>query len=129
MSASLYEFRLAAEYILDAGNDQVILCERGIRTFGTHARNTLDLSIVPAVQKISHLPILIYPSHATGKKYMVTPLSHAAIACGADGLLIELHPNPSQTLSDGSQAITPEQYLELVAQVKVIREAMTPVSV
>jgi 3-deoxy-7-phosphoheptulonate synthase len=129
MSATLDEFLLAAEYILDAGNDQVILCERGIRTFGTHARNTLDLSIVPAVQKISHLPILVDPSHGTGKQYMVTPLARAAVACGADGLLIELHPEPSKSLSDGSQAITPEQYLELVAQVKIIREAMTPVAV
>jgi 3-deoxy-7-phosphoheptulonate synthase len=129
MSATLDEFLLAAEYILDAGNPNVILCERGIRTFGTHARNTLDLSIVPAVQKISHLPILVDPSHGTGKQYMVTPLARAAVACGADGLLIELHPNPSQSLSDGSQAITPGQYLELVAQVKVIHEAMTPVTV
>jgi 3-deoxy-7-phosphoheptulonate synthase len=129
MSATLDEFLLAAEYILDAGNPNVVLCERGIRTFGTHARNTLDLSIVPAVQKVSHLPILVDPSHSTGKQYMVTPLARAAVACGADGLLIELHPNPAQSLSDGSQAITPEQYLELVAQVKVIHEAMTPVTV
>jgi 3-deoxy-7-phosphoheptulonate synthase len=129
MSATLDEFLLAAEYILDAGNPNVILCERGIRTFGTHARNTLDLSVVPAVQKISHLPIIVDPSHGTGKQYMVTPLARAAVACGADGLLIELHPEPSKSLSDGSQAITPEQYLELVAQVKVIHEAITLVTV
>lgn len=129
MSATLDEWLLAAEYILDAGNDQVILCERGIRTFSNHARNTLDISVVPAVQKISHLPVLVDPSHGTGKQYMVTPLARAATACGADGLLIELHPNPSQSLSDGSQALTPEQYLELVAQVKAIHEAMTPVAV
>jgi 3-deoxy-7-phosphoheptulonate synthase len=129
MSATLDELLLAAEYILDAGNPNVILCERGIRTFANHARNTLDISIVPAVQKISHLPILVDPSHGTGKASMVTPLARAAVAAGADGLLIELHPNPSKSLSDGSQALTPEQYLDLVAQVKAIHEAITPVAV
>jgi len=129
MSATLDEWLLAAEYVMDAGNANVILCERGIRTFANHTRNTLDLSIVPAVQKISHLPVLVDPSHGTGKAAMVTPLARAAVAVGCDGLLIELHPDPARSLSDGSQALTPAQYLELVAQVKAVYEAVTPVVV
>jgi 3-deoxy-7-phosphoheptulonate synthase len=129
MSATLDDLLLAAEYILAAGNPNVILCERGIRTFANHSRNTLDLSIVPAVQKISHLPILVDPSHGTGKQSMVTPLARAAVAVGADGLLIELHPDPSHSLSDGSQALTLGMYGDLVAQIRVIHEAMTPVRV
>jgi 3-deoxy-7-phosphoheptulonate synthase len=129
MSATLDEWLLAAEYVLDAGNANVILCERGIRTFASHMRNTLDLSVVPAVQKISHLPVLVDPSHGTGKAAMVTPLARAAVAVGCDGLLIELHPEPSKSLSDGSQALTPAQYLELVAQVNAVYEAVTPVVV
>ncbi len=129
MSATLDEWLLAAEYVMDAGNPNVILCERGIRTFANHTRNTLDLSVVPAVQKISHLPVLVDPSHGTGKAAMVTPLARAAVAVGADGLLIELHPDPAKSLSDGSQALTPAQYLELVAQVKAVYEAVTPVTI
>ncbi len=129
MSATLDEWLLAAEYVMDAGNDQVILCERGIRTFANHARNTLDISVVPAAQKITHLPVLVDPSHGTGKAAMVTPLARAAVAVGCDGLLIELHPEPAKSLSDGSQALTPEQYLDLVSQVKIIHEILTPVTV
>src|ERR1035437_7846946 len=101
LSATLEEFLMAAEYVMSEGNYQVILCERGVRTFNDHARNTLDLSIVPAVQRASHLPIIVDPSHGTGKRNKVTPLSRAAVAVGADGLIIEVHPDPDHALSDG----------------------------
>ena len=117
LSATLDELLLAAEYIMAEGNYNVILCERGIRTFGNHARNTLDLSVVPAVHRITHLPIIVDPSHGTGHNYMVTPLARAGVAVGADGLIIEVHPKPDEALCDGSQALTPIQYGELVAQV------------
>lgn len=117
LSATLDELLLAAEYIMAEGNYDVILCERGIRTFGNHARNTLDLSVVPAVHRITHLPIIVDPSHGTGHNYMVTPLARAGVAVGADGLIIEVHPKPDEALCDGSQALTPIQYGELVAQV------------
>jgi 3-deoxy-7-phosphoheptulonate synthase len=122
MSATLDEFLLAAEYIMAEGNYNVILCERGIRTFATHARNTLDLSIVPAVRRLSHLPVIIDPSHASGHNYMVGPLARAGVAVGADGLIIEVHPRPEEALCDGAQALTREQYLELFKQVKRIHE-------
>ncbi|MFN0279575.1 MAG: 3-deoxy-7-phosphoheptulonate synthase [Pyrinomonadaceae bacterium] len=122
MSATLNEFLLAAEYIMAEGNHSVILCERGVRTFAGHARNTLDLSIVPAVQRISHLPIIVDPSHGTGRSYMVTPMARAAAAVGADGLIIEVHPSPEEARCDGAQALTPEQYINLVAQVNAIYE-------
>lgn len=124
MSATLDEFLLAAEYIMAEGNYNVILCERGIRTFSDHARNTLDLSIVPAVQRISHLPILIDPSHGTGRNYMVTPLAKAGVAVGADGLLIEVHHCPEEALCDGAQALTPNQYLDLYKQVQALHKIM-----
>jgi 3-deoxy-7-phosphoheptulonate synthase len=124
MSATLDEFLLAAEYIMSEGNYDVILCERGIRTFGTHARNTLDLSIVPAVQKLTHLPIIVDPSHATGKNYMVNPMARAGVAVGADGLIIEVHPCPEEALCDGAQAMTPLQYVELYQQVNAIHEIL-----
>ncbi len=127
MSATLDEFLLAAEYIMAEGNYDVILCERGIRTFGTHARNTLDLSIVPAVHQISHLPIIVDPSHATGRNYMVNPMAKAGVAVGADGLIIEVHPCPEEALCDGAQAMLPNQYFELYEQVKAMRELMFPV--
>ncbi len=127
MSATLDEFLLAAEYIMAEGNYDVILCERGIRTFGTHARNTLDLSIVPAVHKLTHLPIIVDPSHATGRNYMVNPLAKASIAVGADGLIIEVHPCPEEALCDGAQAMLPNQYFELYEQVKAMRELIFPV--
>ena len=124
LSATLDEFLLAAEYIMAEGNYDVILCERGIRTFGTHARNTMDLSIVPAVQKMTHLPIIVDPSHGTGRNYMVNPMARAGVAVGADGVIIEVHPCPEEALCDGAQALTPEQYLELYAQINAIHEIL-----
>jgi len=124
MSATLEEFLLAAEYIMAEGNYNVILCERGIRTFGNHARNTLDLSVVPAVQRITHLPILVDPSHATGHNYMVEPMARAAVAAGADGLIIEVHPNPETALCDGAQALTTEQYLEINRKLTILHAAL-----
>ncbi len=124
MAATLDEFLLAAEYIMAEGNYDVILCERGIRTFGSHARNTLDLSVVPAVQRITHLPIIVDPSHGTGRNYMVNPLARAGVAVGADGLIIEVHPCPEEALCDGAQAQTLDQYLELYGQVKAIHEIL-----
>jgi len=120
MSATLEEFLMAAEYILSEGNYNVILCERGVRTFADHTRNTLDLSVVPAVQRLSHLPILVDPSHGTGKRNKVTPLSRAAVAVGADGLLVEVHNKPDEALSDGPQSLFPDQFDELMKQVRQI---------
>jgi 3-deoxy-7-phosphoheptulonate synthase len=120
LSATLDEFLMAAEYIMSEGNYNVILCERGIRTFADHTRNTLDLSIVPAVQKRSHLPIIVDPSHGTGKRHKVTPLSRAAVAVGADGLMVEVHCDPDHALSDGAQSLYPDQLDELIAQVRQI---------
>jgi 3-deoxy-7-phosphoheptulonate synthase len=116
LAATLEEFLMAAEYIMSEGNYQVILCERGIRTFADHTRNTLDLSIVPAVQRLSHLPIIVDPSHGTGKRNKVIPLGRAAIAVGADGLIVEVHHSPDKALSDGAQSIYPEQFVELMQQ-------------
>ena len=127
MSATLDEFLLAAEYIMAEGNYNVILCERGIRTFATHARNTLDLSVVPAVRRLSHLPVIIDPSHASGHAYMVEPLARAGVAVGADGLIIEVHPRPEEALCDGAQALTREQFLELYHQVRKIHEVTAEV--
>jgi 3-deoxy-7-phosphoheptulonate synthase len=120
MSATLEEFLMAAEYVMSEGNYRVILCERGVRTFADHTRNTLDLSIVPAVQRLSHLPIVVDPSHGTGKRNKVTPLSRAAIAVGADGLIVEVHHEPDRALSDGLQSLYPEQFDELMSQVRQI---------
>src|SRR5215472_2875425 len=120
MSATLEEFLMAAEYIMSEGNYNVILCERGVRTFADHTRNTLDLSLIPAVQRLSHLPILVDPSHGTGKRNKVTPLSRAAVAVGADGLIIEVHPDPDNALSDGNQSLYPDQFEELMSQVRQI---------
>ena len=120
MSATLEEFLMAAEYILSEGNYQVALCERGVRTFADHTRNTLDLSIVPAVQRVSHLPILVDPSHGTGKRNMVTPLARAAAAVGANGLMIEVHNDPDKALSDGMQSIFPDQLDALMVEVRQI---------
>ena len=107
------------------GNYDVILCERGIRTFATHARNTLDLSIVPAIQRLTHLPVIVDPSHGTGHNYMVNPLARAGVAVGADGLIIEVHPCPEEALCDGAQALTIDQYAELVEQVRKIHELVS----
>lgn len=133
MAATLEEFLMAAEYIMSEGNYQVILCERGVRTFADHTRNTLDLSLVPAVQRLSHLPIVVDPSHGTGKRNKVTPLSRAAIAVGADGLLIEVHNNPDRALSDGMQSLYPEQFAVLMEEIRQIapvvrREVGRPVA-
>jgi 3-deoxy-7-phosphoheptulonate synthase len=114
LSATLEEFLMAAEYVMSEGNYQVILCERGIRTFADHTRNTLDLSIVPAVQRLSHLPIIVDPSHGTGKRNKVIPLARAAVAVGADGLIVEVHHAPDKALSDGAQSIYPEQFVQLM---------------
>jgi 3-deoxy-7-phosphoheptulonate synthase len=120
MSSTLEEFLMAAEYILSEGNYSVILCERGVRTFTDHSRNTLDLSVVPAVQKLSHLPIIVDPSHGTGKRDRVHPMALASIACGASGLLVEVHPSPDRALSDGHQSLYPEQFAEVVHDCKAI---------
>jgi len=120
MSATLDEFLMAAEYILSEGNYNVILCERGVRTFADHSRNTLDLTIVPAVKKRSHLPIVVDPSHGTGRRHKVLPLSLAAVAAGADGLLVEVHHEPDKALSDGMQSILPEEFRLLAEEVRQI---------
>ncbi|MHB8411508.1 MAG: 3-deoxy-7-phosphoheptulonate synthase [Candidatus Acidiferrales bacterium] len=120
MSATLDEFLMAAEYILSEGNYQLMLCERGVRTFSEHTRNTLDLSIIPAVQTRSHLPILVDPSHGTGRRSKVLPLSRAAIAVGADGLLVEVHHDPDHALSDGMQSIIPEELEQLMKEIRQI---------
>jgi 3-deoxy-7-phosphoheptulonate synthase len=124
MSATLEEFLMAAEYILSEGNYEVILCERGVRTFADHTRNTLDLSIVPAVQKLSHLPVVVDPSHGTGKRDSVHPMALAGIAAGASGLLIEVHPQPDRSWSDGAQTVYPHQFAEIVADAKAIAELL-----
>jgi 3-deoxy-7-phosphoheptulonate synthase len=120
MSATLDEFLMAAEYVMSEGNYNVMLCERGVRTFSDFSRNTLDLSVVPAVQKRSHLPILVDPSHGTGKRHKVLPLSRAAVAVGADGLLVEVHHQPEKALSDGIQSIIPSEYAELYSEIQQI---------
>ncbi|MDQ3254068.1 MAG: 3-deoxy-7-phosphoheptulonate synthase [Acidobacteriota bacterium] len=129
LAATLDEWLLAAEYIMAEGNYNVILCERGIRTFAQHTRNTLDLSAIPAVRRISHLPVIVDPSHGTGKNYMVTPLARAGVAVGADGLIVEVHDQPERALCDGAQALTLPQYEQLVNEVRAIHEAMSPAAV
>jgi len=126
MAATLDEWLFAAEYIMAEGNYNVILCERGVRTFAQHTRNTLDLAAVPAVRRVSHLPVIVDPSHAAGKNYMVIPLARAGIAVGADGLIVEVHDRPERALCDGAQALSLEQYEQLVAQITVIREMLAP---
>ena len=129
LSATLDEWLLAAEYIMAEGNYQVVLCERGIRTFAQHTRHTLDLAAIPAVRRISHLPVIVDPSHGTGKNFMVTPLARAGVAVGADGLIIEVHDQPEHALSDGAQALTLYQYEQLVSEVRSIHEVITPAAV
>jgi len=123
LSSNFQEWLLAAEYILAQGNEQVILCERGIRTFETYTRNTMDISAIPIIEKVSHLPIVADPSHATGKWYLVPPLALAAVAAGADGLLIEVHPNPDLALADGPQSLTFDNFRLLMSQILPIAEA------
>jgi 3-deoxy-7-phosphoheptulonate synthase len=120
LSATLDEFLMSAEYIMSEGNYQVILCERGVRTFADHTRNTLDLSIVPAVQRLSHLPILVDPSHGTGKRDSVLPMARAAVATGCDGILVEVHNHPEKALSDGPQSIYPDQFVRMMDEIEQI---------
>jgi 3-deoxy-7-phosphoheptulonate synthase len=124
LSATLEEFLMSAEYIVSEGNYDVILCERGVRTFSDYSRNTLDLTVVPAVKQISHLPILVDPSHGTGRRDKVVPLSRAAVAVGADGLIVEVHHDPDRALSDGPQSITPDMFGQLLAELRKIATAL-----
>jgi 3-deoxy-7-phosphoheptulonate synthase len=124
MSATLEEFLMSAEYVVSQGNYDVILCERGVRTFSDYSRNTLDLTIVPAVKQLSHLPILVDPSHGTGRRDKVAPLAKAAIAVGADGVIIEVHHDPDRALSDGPQSIKPEMFASLVGELRKIAAAV-----
>ncbi len=120
LSATLEEFLMAAEYVMSEGNYQVILCERGVRTFADHARNTLDLSIIPAVRRVSHLPIVVDPSHGTGRRDSVLPMARAAVACGADGIVVEVHHQPEKALSDGPQSIYPDQFARMLDEIAQI---------
>src|SRR5881398_3679621 len=126
MTATIEEWLLAAEYVMSEGNYQVILCERGVRTFALHTRNTLDLAAVPAVRRISHLPVVIDASHAAGKNYMVAPLARAGVAAGADGVLVEVHNDPKSALCDAAQALTLGEYEEMLSQLRAIREVVAP---
>lgn len=118
LSATIEEWLLAAEYILNEGNDKVILCERGIRTFEPYTRNTVDIGAVPLIKHLSHLPIIVDPSHATGKWYMVAPVARAAIAAGADGIMVEVHQDPDKALSDGKQSLTPENFRKMIEELE-----------
>jgi 3-deoxy-7-phosphoheptulonate synthase len=120
MSSTVKELLMSAEYILAGGNFNLILCERGIRTFEDSTRNTLDISAVPIVKQLSHLPIIVDPSHAAGKWGLVAPLSRAAVACGADGLIIEVHTNPEDALSDGAQSLLPSNFANIMQELKII---------
>lgn len=124
LSATIEELLMSAEYIMAGGNEKVILCERGIRTFETYTRNTLDLSVVPAIKKLSHLPVVIDPSHSAGKWWMVEPLAKAAVAVGADGLIIEVHNDPQKALCDGQQSIKPDVFAKLMEELKLIAVAI-----
>jgi 3-deoxy-7-phosphoheptulonate synthase len=124
MSATIEELLLAAEYVMSEGNYDVILCERGIRTFETYTRNTMDVSAIPMVKKLSHLPIVGDPSHGTGRRDMVPALARAAVAAGADGLIVEVHPDPDRALSDGAQTLAPQQFYEMMQQVRAVSAAV-----
>ncbi|MGA3076846.1 MAG: 3-deoxy-7-phosphoheptulonate synthase [Bryobacteraceae bacterium] len=124
IAATIEELLLSAEYIMAGGNYDVILCERGIRTFETYTRNTMDISAIPVVKKLSHLPMMADPSHGTGRRDKVAPMARAAVAAGADGLLIEVHPDPDRALSDGAQSLRPEQFEELMQQLRLIASAV-----
>ena len=124
MSATIEEWLLSAEYILAGGNTEVMLCERGIRTFERLSRNSLDISAIPIVQQLSHLPVIVDPSHATGRRDKVAPVARAAVAAGADGLLIEVHPDPDHAQSDGDQSLYPEQFTQLMAELRIIAPAL-----
>jgi 3-deoxy-7-phosphoheptulonate synthase len=124
IAATIEELLLSAEYLLAGGNYDVILCERGIRTFETYTRNTMDISAIPVVKKLSHLPILGDPSHATGRRDKVPAMARATVAAGGDGLLIEVHPNPDKALSDGAQSLFPDQFLKLMDSLRIIAPAV-----
>jgi 3-deoxy-7-phosphoheptulonate synthase len=124
MAATINDLLLSAEYVLSEGNPNVILCERGVRTFDSATRNLFDLTAIPVVQKLSHLPIVADPSHGTGLRDKVTPMARAAVAAGADGILVEVHPTPDKALSDGAQSLYPEQFTELVRQLRLIAGAI-----
>lgn len=124
LANTLQELLMSAEYIMSEGNENVILCERGVRTFETYTRNTLDLSAVPVLHELSHLPVVVDPSHATGKARLVPPMAAAATACGADGIMIEVHNDPARALCDGAQSLTPEQFDDVSRKVRAIREAV-----
>jgi 3-deoxy-7-phosphoheptulonate synthase len=124
LSATIEEWLMSAEYILAGGNMNVMLCERGIRTFESYTRNTLDISAIPVVQKLSHLPIIVDPSHGTGKRDKVAPMARAAVAAGADGLIIEVHCDPDHALSDGAQSMFPAQFDRLMAELRIIAPAI-----
>lgn len=124
MSATIEELLLSAEYILSGGNYNVVLCERGIRTFESYTRNTLDIAAIPVIKKLSHLPIIVDPSHGTGRRDKVPPMARAAVAAGADGLLIEVHHNPDAALSDGAQSLFPDQFAQLMAELRIITPAV-----
>ena len=124
MSATIEELLLSAEYIMAGGNYKVILCERGIRTFDTYMRNTLDIAAIPVIKQLSHLADLADPSHGTGRRDKVAPMARAAIAAGADGLIIEVHPDPERALSDGAQSLYPDQFAQLMGEVAVIAQAV-----
>jgi len=126
ISATIEEWLMAAEYIISAGNPNVILCERGIRTFDTYTRNTLDLTAVPLLHKLSHLPVVVDPSHATGKRWLVAPMAVAAVAGGADGIMVEVHPNPDDALSDGEQSLTLEMFAEMAPVLRQVHSQVEP---
>ena len=124
MSATIEELLMAAEYILSHGNRRVVLCERGIRTYETATRNTTDINAIPVLQSLTHLPVVLDPSHSTGNWAYVTSIARAGVAAGADGLIVEVHQNPAEALSDGGQSLKPERFAELVTQVKAVVEAV-----
>ncbi len=124
LSATIEEFLLSAEYIMSGGNYRVILCERGIRTFETYTRNTLDIAAIPVIKQLSHLPIIADPSHGTGRRDKVSAMARAAVAAGADGLIIEVHPDPERALSDGAQSLYPDQFAQLMAEIRIIAPAV-----
>jgi len=125
MAATLEEWLLAAEYVMAEGNYNIVLCERGVRTFAQHTRNTLDLASVPAVRRISHLPVIVDAAHGTGRSYMVTPLARAGVAVGADGLMVEVHCRPDEALSDGAQSLTLDEYEQMVREVQAIHQVIS----
>ena len=124
LANTLKEFLMSAEYIMSEGNQNVILCERGIRTFDTYSRNTLDLTAVPALHEMTHLPVIVDPSHATGKVRLVPPMAMAAVACGADGVMVEVHNDPMHALCDGAQSLRPEQFKDLMERMRIVRQAV-----